>query len=459
MREQGVQPDRLAELRTTIYRAYFRHCEDLSDPEVLNKYCSMSDLTYPTGDFVAACAGELRQWQDEWEGQQFRGRLPAMKSDNMQKPLLGFPTFDLLSAYFGGDEFPVVPESLSACEMKPRQIILVVGAIAESRCNMIELRVAYHVEVVTSIDAAKAWLKQQACTPDLILIDHLTTGADGLSFCSELRVNAVHRNTAVVVLLSDAGKALELASFDAGATDVMFNLGDPKVCQARLDLQLRMRRSSVLLAAMARLDYLTELPNRREFDRKIEDEWQRGRRTGDEVGLIVIDIDMFKLYNDKCGHSMGDDCLRLVAQAMARCINRPRDLLARYGGEEFVAVLPNTDILGTQALAERMCKAIRDLELPHPSSKVAPYVTISAGVCAMKPCDRTTPRALIDAADNALYMAKASGRNRVMQTEVADDGPFETTLASTGTFANRGGAIPKRVESYNPNILSQVKQG
>lgn len=434
-RQQDADSDQVSELRTKIYRGYFQAQDDISDAAVLRRYCDGLGLTYPASDSLSAVSAELAEWQADWEGRGFEGRLPAMSTERTSKPLLGFPTYDLLSNYLSGSELAGAPESLVACELNHKQIVLLVGRDVAGRCNTIELEVAYRLETAVSVAAAEAWLRKKGECPDMILIDHNTTGPEGLEFCSRMRTNPACRDTVVIVLLAMHDRDLELAAFDSGATDVVFDLGDAKICQARLDLLLRLKRSTSLLAATARSDYLTGLPNRREFDRKIDDEWRRGQRTAEELSLIVVDVDKFKNYNDNYGHSTGDDCLRMVALAMAECLKRPSDILTRYGGEEFVAVLPNTSGEGAQALAEDMCKAVRALQIPHAYSPVANHVTVSAGVAAMVPSGGNSPRELIECADNALYCAKATGRDRVVEFSNLGALPSSASLAQTGTFA------------------------
>jgi diguanylate cyclase (GGDEF)-like protein len=127
----------------------------------------------------------------------------------------------------------------------------------------------------------------------------------------------------------------------------------------------------------------------------------------------MIDIDYFKLFNDSYGHLAGDDCLKRVAQALAKTIERKTDLLARYGGEEFVCVLPLTDKKGAVIVANKLRKNILSLNIPHVYSAIASQVTISLGVACQIPAKHTKPIVLIEAADQALYQAKASGRNQV----------------------------------------------
>ena len=173
------------------------------------------------------------------------------------------------------------------------------------------------------------------------------------------------------------------------------------------------------LAAIAGTDGLTGVPNRRSFDESLEMEVSTGHRTGacelsatSDLGLLMIDIDSFKGYNDRYGHQAGDTCLRHVARALAGGCRRPRDVLARYGGEEFVAILPHTDLAGATAVAEGLREDIESLGLEHGASAFG-VVTVSIGVATTSGEKQTTPGELLRRADEALYIAKHSGRNRV----------------------------------------------
>ena len=141
-------------------------------------------------------------------------------------------------------------------------------------------------------------------------------------------------------------------------------------------------------------------------------EWTRGLRQQTPLTLVFADIDHFKAFNDTYGHVAGDDCLRKVAHALEKSILRDVDNIARYGGEEFGAILPDTDIVGGENIASRMIDAVEALNCPHTSSRTADHVTISVGVATMIPDQGSLPTSLIESADEALYLAKASGRNR-----------------------------------------------
>jgi len=158
---------------------------------------------------------------------------------------------------------------------------------------------------------------------------------------------------------------------------------------------------------------LTRVANRRRFDEYLGLEWGRAARETYALALILCDIDFFKRYNDTYGHQAGDDCLIQVAGAMTKAATRPADLVARYGGEEFVIVLPETDADGAKTVAEILQKEIEAIHVPHRASSAAPYVTLSIGVTALFPGANNSYECLIRQADQALYQAKETGRNRI----------------------------------------------
>ncbi len=170
------------------------------------------------------------------------------------------------------------------------------------------------------------------------------------------------------------------------------------------------------LARLSRIDPLTGLANRRQFDETLLNEWNRARRSGMPVALALVDIDHFKLLNDGLGHPVGDARLRAVAEALAASATRAGELVARYGGEEFAAILPGVDADAAAMLGERMRQAIAALGLASPAP--GGIVTVSVGVAAMVPQAASEPVELLAMADSALYGAKRSGRNAVMQWEV-----------------------------------------
>jgi len=166
------------------------------------------------------------------------------------------------------------------------------------------------------------------------------------------------------------------------------------------------------MEALATIDALTGVGNRRLFDDFLETEWARLLRSGESIAVLMMDVDHFKRYNDDFGHLAGDTCLRAVAQAISRTAHRSTDLLARYGGEEFVFLLPSTTLEGAIYIAQSIRPAVENLYL-HPEAKLRRKVTVSIGCAAMIPAADLTPAMLIGASDEALYRAKMNGRNCV----------------------------------------------
>jgi len=196
-------------------------------------------------------------------------------------------------------------------------------------------------------------------------------------------------------------------------------------------------RYRLALEEKIRLDPLTKIANRRALDERLALEWQRAMRRQTPLAFLMIDVDYFKLYNDHYGHVAGDECLKNIAQAIAASVNRAGELAARYGGEEFAVLLPEADVVRAMQTAERICQAIRTLNMAHNSSGVAPHVTVSVGVASVQPifveavagipAETKQPpttgslsslapsiQRMINQADEALYQAKQQGRNRAL---------------------------------------------
>jgi diguanylate cyclase (GGDEF)-like protein/PAS domain S-box-containing protein len=173
------------------------------------------------------------------------------------------------------------------------------------------------------------------------------------------------------------------------------------------------------LSALALQDSLTGLANRRAFDQTLEREWKRTLRDGGEMALLLLDLDHFKQFNDRYGHPAGDDCLRAVAACVRHHVRRPGDVACRYGGEEIAVILGGTGSLSAMKIAESLCSSILALAIPHEQSSCSRSVTASIGVAtAIARIGGTMrmPESLLQAADHALYKAKAAGRARVEQT-------------------------------------------
>ena len=199
-------------------------------------------------------------------------------------------------------------------------------------------------------------------------------------------------------------KTLELLSTQAAISLVNAQLIE--------SLERKVQARTEELRQMSMKDGLTGIANRRSFDERLSAEWQRCQRSGAPLTLMMIDIDHFKLFNDHYGHHDGDRCIRAVAQTLQQVASRPNDLVARYGGEEFAVLLPDTDDVAATRIAEQCLAAVAGMAMPHAVSPVGANVSISIGVCTLRVSEQATPDLLITQADQALYQAKRSGRNR-----------------------------------------------
>ena len=163
------------------------------------------------------------------------------------------------------------------------------------------------------------------------------------------------------------------------------------------------------------IDVLTSVTNRRGFNEALSSEWQRAKRSQMPLTLLMIDVDCFKPFNDNLGHPAGDECLQRIAAALRSVVKRAGETIARYGGEEFAVLLPNTTLQEGVEVAEKIRTCVFDLNIAHPASDVADWVTVSSGVHCVYPGEDEDSQVLIEVADQALYEAKAAGRNCIRQ--------------------------------------------
>jgi diguanylate cyclase (GGDEF)-like protein len=209
-----------------------------------------------------------------------------------------------------------------------------------------------------------------------------------------------------------AGKRCYLA-LDAGP--IFDEAGELIAVVETLRDMTEQQEAQIALQRLATKDSLTGIANRRSFEERLQAEWYRAQRDRLPLALILADIDHFKLYNDTYGHPAGDECLKAIARAVDDNVFRPADLVARYGGEEFVIIMPGTDLAGARQVAERIRENVFNLGIAHPgaaSERCRGRATISVGFASTVPTHTMPPKVLVEAADKALYAAKAAGRNQ-----------------------------------------------
>jgi len=279
------------------------------------------------------------------------------------------------------------------------------------------LRGAYRTFFATTgRDALKVAM---TVVPDLILLDIMMPEMDGYEVCRILKADPYLKDVPVIFITAMSSKENESVGLELGAVDYITKPFNPGIVRLRVRNHLELKRQRDLLGRLSLTDGLTGIANRRAFDDYYGREWRRALRAGTELALVMLDIDHFKQYNDRYGHLAGDDCLKRVAVMLEATLARPGDFLARYGGEEFVCVLPETNEEGALVTAERLRGAVTALRIPHETSPVAPWVTVSLGVAAVGPTKRMKPEELLKQADDLLYCAKNEGRDRVAALEGA----------------------------------------
>jgi len=274
-------------------------------------------------------------------------------------------------------------------------------------------------EVVSAMDGESALELFDPTNIDLVLMDYILPGIDGFEATRILR-KTYDKDWFPIIFLTSAKDDQHLAlGLDAGGDDYLYKPVTPIVLESKIkamsrivDMQKDLLNANKQMEQLSYLDGLTHIYNRRGFDRAITSEWKRMFRDNNTLSFLMIDVDYFKKYNDHYGHQAGDECLKVIASAIDEQLYRPADIVARYGGEEFVVLLPGTEKDGAMGVADRFVKAIQAIKLEHADSSISDFVSISIGVASVSKKDKISIDQLIKLADEALYHAKSSGRNR-----------------------------------------------
>lgn len=242
----------------------------------------------------------------------------------------------------------------------------------------------------------------------LCLLDYHLGARDGLQLLREAK--AQHCHTPVILLTGDSNEGTDMAAMDGGAVDFMDKSElNPRGLERAVCYALKMSAALAQLRELAAHDELTQVLNRREFDRRLQEEWQRSVRFQRPLALMMMDLDRFKVINDSHGHPVGDEVLRHVASLLAKQI-RLVDCVARYGGDEFALLMVETDRQSALGAAARLRALVAATPCRVAPKQLTIPIGISAGVAAWPENAETLP-ALVSAADAALYDSKRLGRN------------------------------------------------
>ena len=249
---------------------------------------------------------------------------------------------------------------------------------------------------------------------DLILLDLVLKGMSGFEVLSRLKKSEETKNIPVIFITGSTSNEDEAKGLMLGAVDYIRKPFTKIVVSLRVKIHLQLVAQMKIIENLSLTDGLTGIDNRRSFDHAIKSAWSYARRSNSIFSILMLDIDKFKLFNDKYGHLNGDNCLKIVANTILSSLDRGSDTVYRWGGEEFAVILPYTPLDGAMVIAERIRENIANT--PIEVNGETAFVTISISVGSVEPTYMDFDESVVDfftKLDKALYIAKHNGRNRV----------------------------------------------
>jgi len=267
----------------------------------------------------------------------------------------------------------------------------------------------YHIKIAKSGTKALEVLNSSS-NIDLVLLDIQMPDISGYDVCKYIKNSDKLRHIPIIFVTSKDSKEDEEYGLRLGAIDYITKPFYQAIVKIRVKNQIELKLKTDLLEKLSMYDGLTNIKNRRYFDESFERLCLEARREKLNIALIMMDIDLFKPYNDNYGHGQGDVALKKVAQGLQNSIKRPTDILARYGGEEFIIALKDIDKQGLEKILHRIQENIKDLAIIHEYSNVSNLLTLSMGA-VISNCQNINKEELLKISDEALYKVKNSGRN------------------------------------------------
>lgn len=263
---------------------------------------------------------------------------------------------------------------------------------------------------VLKYEQLESWLQEKSQPIDFIFVCDEFISEDIQSFADFWRNHFNARGCDIVVFGKDCDYT-EIRALRAGAVGYFRKPFHLELLQYRVELLIKQHRQKCLLETQSSTDPLTNLANRRSLDLFLKAQWGRAQRENTAIGMIMIDVDQFKLYNDCHGHIKGDECLQGIANALSASAKRPCDMVARFGGDEFAIILPSIQRDGMSVVARKIRKNVCLCSIPHVKKAHRPLITVSMGLAWSEPKQGAKPEELLLAADKGLYEAKNSGRD------------------------------------------------
>jgi len=292
--------------------------------------------------------------------------------------------------------------------MKNKKILIV----DDEKMNLISLAhfLKQEYEIIVATSGASALSEAEEQMPDMILLDIVMPKMSGFDVLSRLKDSSKTMNIPVIFITGLNNDEDEEKGLSLGAVDYITKPFNQNLVNARIKTHLRMSDYIRTIEKLCMLDALTGLPNRRGFDTRMEAEWGRSFREKKPLGLIMMDIDNFKHYNDTYGHPQGDNLLQSIGSILTKTLHRSSDIAVRWGGEEFCIILPDTDMAGTLKIAEQVRVNVMEMTISLANgSKTS--VTVSLGANSKIPDESEQVAAFIEEVDKLLYAAKKNGKN------------------------------------------------
>lgn len=268
----------------------------------------------------------------------------------------------------------------------------------------------YTIYVSKDGDSAVASAVEQK--PDVILLDVIMPNKSGFDVIVELKENEETKDIPVIFITGLTQKSNEEKGLNLGAVDYIHKPFNEAIVKLRVQNQVQIVNQMRTIQRLSMTDFLTGAANRRHFNLRLDQEWNRAIRDSTNLSLLLLDVDDFKNINDTYGHLFGDAVLQNISENIKLCLKRPMDLVARWGGEEFAVLLPSTPMEGATMVAEEIRTAIAQRDYPAPELGDV-HVTASIGIDSTSPSANVLLHDFINGVDKALYKAKQSGKNRV----------------------------------------------
>lgn len=316
--------------------------------------------------------------------------------------------------------------------VKRSRLLIVDDDPTQLRFYLQGLNDVYHCQFASSASETVTFARQFP-QPDLIILDVVLPNVNGFEICQILKEDQLTSHIPVIFVSGQDDVESKLKGFEQGCVDYISKPVLLPEMQARISTHIKLKQQTILLESLAYTDPLTQVSNRRKYNETLQREWARSIRYGQPIAMLLMDIDYFKQFNDFYGHGVGDDCLIKISSHLKDLVNRPGDLFARIGGEEFVILLTDCGIEGALSKADEILRTVSMLNIANQGAPKLDRVTMSIGVALTIPQHQDEPLALFQAADEALYEAKHSGRNKFSVSKLMDGTLTTNSLANSST--------------------------